>query len=218
MIHLKGIESESVSFLPARILSDILNPLTLPLLVFGMAGWTTKDSFEKIIEIIGVSTLLFFVIPSLVAITIIKNGFGENYDFQSQTIRAFLYIISILSIGLGGFFVFSKIYAKIYGVILTIYLINLTVAFIINFKWKISVHVGSMVTAAVLLVWLTYLNSFPAWPILIAFIITCLTPIMAWARFQLQVHSWHEIFLGAATGFIVTVTMIFILTEYNCMN
>jgi hypothetical protein len=211
MIQLKSIENASVYSLRARIVSDILNPLTLPLLVFGVAGWVTGQSVNNILEILGVSALLFFVLPALSALAISKFGGERSFDFHSRTSRTALYLTSILSIGLGGLIIFNEIYTNIYGLILMIYLVNLMTAFVLNFKMKVSVHVGSVVAASVLLSWLAFSNLQTVWPSLIAVVMLGLVPLVAWSRFQLNVHSWFEILWGGIMGFTMTILMILLL-------
>lgn len=195
----------------ARFVSDLLNPLTLPVLVFGIAGLTTDASVKDLAGILGISTVLFIIIPAFTATVMIKFGQGNNFDFHFRTNRIGLYLISILSVGLGGLFIFNEIYTHLYAVILTIYLINLTVAFLLNFKMKVSVHVGSVVTASVLLSWLVLLNLHTIWLSLMAVAMVSLIPLISWSRFQLNVHSWFEIVLGGIMGFTITILMLLFL-------
>lgn len=211
MIHSESIQQKSTGDMAARVISDVFNPLTLPLLVFGVAGLTTDASLKFITEILGVTTLLFFIIPFLAAVTITKVKRDTTLDFHSRSIRSVLYLISIVSIGLGGFYFFNEIYFETYRVFLVIYLVNLVAALGINFKWKASVHVGSLVTASILLSWLGTFDATGVLPIVIALIIISFLPLLAWARIQLKVHSWFEILLGVVTGFISTSLMILLL-------
>ena len=192
----------------ARIVSDLLNPLTLPLLVFGVAGLTTHTPFKSIAELLAASTLLFFIIPFLAAVIVMKINRGTTSDFRSRPARNGLYLISCLSVGLGGLLFFSEIYSGIYRVILVTYFVNLLIAMGINFKWKVSVHVGSAITASVLLFWLATLDGAGIVPFVVALIILVFLPILAWARIQLRVHSRFEILLGGLMGLSSTTLMI----------
>ena len=211
MIQSKNIERKPAGDTAARIISDIVNPLTLPLLVFGVAGMASDASLKSITEILGATALLFLFIPLLAAITIVKVNGGATLDFRSRPDRSALYVVSVVSIGLGGLLLFDEIFTKMYRVILIIYLANLVIALGINFKWKASVHVGSAVTASVLLSWLGTFDAAGVWLPFATFIIIIFLPVVAWARIQLRVHSRFEILLGGVTGLISTGVMILFL-------
>jgi hypothetical protein len=211
MNHLKSMQRKLASDKWARIVSDLLNPLTLPLLVFGVAGLTTQAPLKSIAELMAASTLLFFIIPFLAAVIVMKINRGTTSDFRSRPARNGLYLISCLSVGLGGLLFFSEIYSGIYRVILVTYFVNLLIAMGINFKWKVSVHVGSAITASVLLFWLATLDGAGIVPFFVALIILVFLPILAWARIQLRVHSRFEIMLGGLMGLTSTTLMISLL-------
>jgi len=211
MNYLKSMQRRLAGDEGARIVSDLLNPLSLPLLVFGVAGLTTNASFRSIAEVMAASTLLFFIIPFLAAAIVMKVNPGTTSDFQSRSARSGLYLISCLSVGLGGLLFFSEIYSNTYRVILVTYFVNLLIAMGINFKWKASVHVGSAITASVLLIWLATLDGAGFGPFFVALIILVFLPILAWARIQLRVHSRFEILLGGVTGLICTIPSILLL-------
>lgn len=195
----------------ARRVSDMLNPLTLPLLVFGVAGLTSNAPLRSIAEVMAASMLLFFIIPFLAAVVVMKIKPETTFDFQSRLSRNGLYLISCLSVGLGGLLFFSDIYSGPFRVILVTYFVNLLIAMTINFKWKASVHVGSAITASVLLSWLSTLKGAGFLPLFFALIILGFLPFLAWARIQLRVHSWFEILLGGLSGFISTILIILLL-------
>lgn len=183
----------------------------MPLLVFGVAALSTDASLKSIAEVMGATTLLFFIIPFVAAIIMLKVIRGDTLDFPSRSVRSVLYFISIVSIGFGGFLLFNEIYSDNYRVILTIYLVNLAIAMGINFKWKASVHMGSAITASVLLSWLGTMEPAGTGALLIAVLIFSFLPILAWARIQLRVHSRFEILLGGLTGLTSTTLMILFL-------
>lgn len=208
---LKSVQRKLAGDEWARIVSDLLNPLTLPLLVFGVAGIATNESVWSIVELLAASAFLFFIIPFLAAVVVIKIKRGTTTDFHSRPSRYGLYLTSCLSVGLGGLLLFSDIYSGTFRVILVTYLVNLLLAMAINFRWKASVHVGSAITASVLLSWLSTLEGAGYLPLFLALLILGLLPLLAWARIQLRVHSRFEILLGGLTGLTSTTLMILYL-------
>lgn len=208
---LKSVQRKLAGDEWARIVSDLLNPLTLPLLVFGVAGIATNESVWSIVELLAASAFLFFIIPFLAAVVVIKIKRGTTTDFHSRPSRYGLYLTSCLSVGLGGLLLFSDIYSGTFRVILVTYLVNLLLAMAINFRWKASVHVGSAITASVLLSWLSTLEGAGYLPLFLALLILGLLPLLAWARIQLRVHSQFEILLGGLTGLTSTTLMILYL-------
>lgn len=212
MIHSKSIEKKSARDLAVRFLSDLLNPLTLPLLVFGMAGLAMSFSIESILKILGITALLFLLIPLSAAIFIIKFKKGHTLDFHDRSLRQVLYMASIISVGAGGMVFFNELYAGIYNILFITYLVNLILAILLNFKWKVSVHVGSALTASVLLSWLGSIATITLWPAILAVSIFILIPLLIGARLYLNVHNWFEVSLGVFVGFFSTVFVLLILT------
>lgn len=212
MIHSKSIERKSARDLTARIISDLLNPLILPLLVFGMAGLAMGSSTESILKILGITALLFLLIPLTAAAFIMKLKAGSTLDFHDRKVRMVLYLVSILSIGAGGMVFFKESYHGVYSILLITYLVNLILAFLLNLKWKVSVHVGSAVTASVMLSWIGSIATVVFWPAFLAIMVISLIPLLVWARLHLGVHSWFEINMGAFTGLVSTLIMLLLFT------
>ncbi|MCG2589258.1 hypothetical protein [Rhodohalobacter sulfatireducens] len=212
MIQSKTFVEKSTRDLFARIISDFLNPLTLPLLVFGMASLVMNASNRRVIEVMGSTAFLFLFIPLLSAIFIKELKNGRTLDFHERALRTNLYLVSLLSVGVGGLIFFDEIFTSTYSILLITYLLNLSVAFLVNFLWKASVHVGSAVTAAVMLSWLASTGTQTFWPAVAATLLTSLIPFLAWSRLHPEVHNGFEIVLGAVSGLISTILALSILT------
>ncbi|NBC66023.1 MAG: hypothetical protein GVY07_10265 [Bacteroidetes bacterium] len=212
MIQSKTFVEKSNKDLFARIISDFLNPLTLPLLVFGMASLVMNASSRRVIEVLGSTAFLFLFIPLISAIFIKELKNGRTLDFHERTIRINLYLVSLLSVGVGGLIFFDEIFTSTYSILLITYLLNLSVAFLVNFLWKASVHVGSAVTAVVMLSWLASIRTQTFWPAVAAILLISLIPFLAWSRLRLEVHNGFEIVLGAVSGLLSTILALSILT------
>lgn len=212
MIQPKIFVEKSNRDLLARIISDLLNPLALPLLVFGMASLVMNASNQRVIEVLGSTALVFLFIPLLSAIFIKELKNGRTIDFKERTLRTNLYLVSLLSVGVGGLIFFNDIFTSTYSILLITYLLNLSVAFLVNFKWKASVHVGSAVTALVLLSWLGSADTLIYWPEIATSLLISMIPLLVWSRLYLGVHNWFEIVLGAILGFLSTTLALLVLT------
>jgi len=203
------MQSQSVhqshnSDIAARLISDLINPLILPVLVFAAAGIALNHSAQEILEVVGVSSLLFFAIPFSTAILILRHNPEKTLDFHDRTIRAFLYLVTIFFGGIGGLLIFDEQFTGIHKILFLTYMINLSTAFLVNFKWKLSVHIGSVVTAVLLLLWLSSIAEYYMIPMVFAALLSVLSPFIVWSRMYLEVHNWFELKLGSITAFLVT--------------
>lgn len=213
MIQSKTISENSTKTLLARLISDLLNPLTLPVLVFGIAGTTLETSSLEILKLVGITFLLFVIIPVTTAVLLKRYEGIKSLDFHKRSIRTKLYLISIISVGAGGFVFFKGVYTGVYDIFLTTYMTILTLAFLLNFKWKVSVHVGSVVTAIVMLIWIGSAAPGATWPGTVAVILMILIPFLVWSRIQLKVHTWFEILIGGIAGIAPALIILNLMTK-----
>ncbi|MEX2604672.1 MAG: hypothetical protein WD361_10735 [Gracilimonas sp.] len=196
----------------ARFISDIFNPLALPVLVYAMAGISMGHPPYEILKV-GIITLnLFFVIPLFTALSGIKLNFGKSLDFNARTGRIYLYLISIVSVGFGGIYIFRDQLSGLYNTITLIYLTNLSIAFIANLRWKVSVHLGSVIIASTLLFWLSIYSDSTYLLAICAFSLLAISPFVLWARLKLKVHNMNELVFGAILGLMTTVIAIYLFT------
>ena len=191
----------------ARVISDILNPLVLPVLVFGVAGMCMNGSTSQMLLLTGVSGVLFLIIPLSVALIMRQSNKFQTLDFKERTCRNWLYLSSVFSV-LAGYLIFDEIFVGTPEVLMLIYLFNLIIAFLLNMKWKISVHTGSMVTAIILLGWIQWMAKNTLIPGKVSAVLLLMLPFVIWSRLHLKVHSRFEVLLGGMVSLISTLMLL----------
>lgn len=148
-------------------------------------------------------------IPLLGVFIILKWSASGSVDFDKRGSRHVLYLIAIASYSAGAWLVWVLNLPEVYLVIVFTYLINLIAAFILNLRWKVSVHVGSLFSSIVLLSWIGLANDIRLLPIVVGLIFFLISPLIFWARRKLNVHTPRQLFLGAATGTVVSLVVLF---------
>ncbi|WP_103665019.1 hypothetical protein [Gracilimonas amylolytica] len=191
----------------ARVISDILNPLVLPVLVFGVAGMSISGSTSQMLLLTGVSAVFFLIIPLSMALIMRQSNKFQTLDFKGRTSRNWLYLSSVLSV-LAGYLIFEEIFVGAPEVLMLIYLFNLIIAFLLNLKWKISVHTGSMVTAIILLGWIQWMAQNTFIPGMVSAVLLLMLPFVIWSRLHLKVHSRFEVILGGMVSLISTLMLL----------
>lgn len=179
----------------ARWISVILGPhVWLPVLFFlvvfrsGLTPNQLKIIFPSIL-------ILEIIIPIAYLLLGPKLGFTKEWDMKEiKERKPFLYLVLILSlISLGIVYIFGNVYLLNLS---TIFLAWLVVFLLITRFWKISLHVGLNVFAAIMVNFL-FGWRFPA--------IYLIIPIIFWARLRLKKHSLNQLI----AGFLITVTILF---------
>jgi len=141
----------------AKIISIIFHPLIIP--VYGLILFFNTNTYlnfaipselkQAILLLVGIST---FIIPTLITLLLLNKGFIKNLEMETTKERIIPYSFTFI------FYVFTLfmlrkapvpplIFKFIIGAALSVLL-----AFIINFKWKISAHaigVGGLIGALI---------------------------------------------------------------------
>jgi len=204
-------EETDFAELTARVLSDIANPLIIPPLTFGVIGLTESLSIIKLSLLLFLSIVFFTVLPIAFALFTANRNGVFTLDFPERRSRISLYIFAILSILSGTFFLVTLYESVFIRFTPLIFLLNLFTSFIINFRWKISIHSTALATGGsyLLLFGLNIPNG--SLPMTVGFFLTCIVlPLVGWARYKLNVHSKFEIWGGISLGSTLTIISIFI--------
>jgi hypothetical protein len=194
----------------ARIISNILNPLVLPLFVIGFVAVISTPNLVSELKIFTLSTVLFAGIPLVAVVLILSGSKHSSIDFDARSSRHWLYLSSILSYGVGGLVVFADLFSGMFRVIIVVYTLNLIVAFLLNLRWKVSVHSGSLFSTAILFLWIGMRFEFHPWALFFGAFLLISSPLVFWSRRKLKVHSLTELFLGAFTGLVISIVGIWL--------
>lgn len=193
----------------ARHTSDLLNPFFIPLLVFVALGWLIPVANPGYYWLVGVSAVFYTAIPLSITILHFRWGKIESLDLPIRRKRYMLFIYAILSSSAGSvilIFLFMTGYPFI-AMVASVFILNTIIGYILNLKWKVSIHSASVASAGVILLmlWLADPDITFIWTgILSLSVLLLLLPLMMWSRYRLKVHTAGEIFGGAAAGIFFT--------------
>ncbi|WP_138430643.1 hypothetical protein [Fodinibius saliphilus] len=201
----------------AGLISDLFNPLFLPLLVLIVLAIQLQLPYLSVGWITGVSLIFYTVIPLCTSFYLLKTNTISSLDLPERESRSRLFLISLASSAIAFLlFFYSKQHTHtIIPLVALTFLINAAIAFVVNLYWKISIHSASLSSTAAIFFFISQyqiLSSFYAALILSLFILLLLLPIMIWARYHLKIHTWTELLGGAVTGFLLTIIDLTILT------
>jgi len=196
----------------AKVISVLFHPLIVPTagiyILFHTNSYLnyaiTAEFKNAILLLIAICT---FVIPTLVTFLLLNKNVINSLEMESSKERVIPYIFTIA-------FYFLTLYmlnrAPIPPIILKFIVattISIILAFIINFKWKISAHMigmggllGALITVALLL----HVYMLPL--IVLVFIVAGL---LGSARLILNAHTPAQVYLGFVLGFLCQFGVIY---------
>ncbi|MGD8428536.1 MAG: hypothetical protein PVH63_12985 [Balneolaceae bacterium] len=203
---------------PARLISDLINPLFLPPVVIGLTAWLLGLMDSTIGWIMGISLFFYTITPFTATFYLLRKKYISSLDLPERTSRNRLFIISI-GCAFIVFLCFSLTLAstsRVLAAISFVFLINPLIGFIINFIWKMSIHTAALSSAGAIFLYLCRMNIIPAANftyILSLSILLLILPLMIWARYRLNIHTLAELFGGALAGFLLTILELSMLTN-----
>lgn len=180
----------------ARLISNILHPIVLPVLTYWAVLFLGYDNLENRYLYLFVAFLICTVTPAIVVTILLKHGKVNDYDISHRERRIVPFMIGIV-VYLIGALIFEALGApRIAAAFMICYAINTFVVMLITFVWKISVHVTSLggPIAALYFVFGS--------PMLVLLL---LIPPLMWSRVQLKAHTPMQTLAGAVVGFFLTL-------------
>ena len=198
----------------ARTISDLANPLILPPTVLGIIGYTVPLSFSNILLLLVITLFFFSFIPGAIALAVSLYYPNGSLDFPNRDTRIPFYGFSILSVFTGSILMLDLFNNAMIRLVTFIFVITLFGGFIINFKWKISLHTLTLTTCGCCLLLAGFTTM--AGNLLIftgMVLLSMISPLMIWARYHLKIHSMPELFGGSITGCLSTALIFFAWTS-----
>lgn len=181
----------------AKIISYIFIPPLMNLVIFSLFA-NQIESTQK--TLVFISSLIFgLVLPIATFIILRKNGKVINDDATIKEERTVPYLYGIGFSLLGTSLLFFAEASNLSILLWLSYLVNSIILIVINKYWKISAHTMGI---AIPLGASFMLNG--AWLIIFAFILI----LVAWARYELKVHSISQLTAGAFVGFTITYILL----------
>lgn len=203
--------SEStIPYYAARVISDLANPLFLPPLILGVTGYLRHVTAEELSWMIALSLLFYTLIPLAITFYLLRNGNIQSLDLPRRQARNTLFIYAIISSSIGSLILAIYFYFRhpLVTMVAVIFFLNPLMGYLINLRWKISMHTASIASGGAIFFALFYVTSHfdtSVAGIFSLFLLLILLPLMVWARHRLNIHSTAELITGATAGIILTL-------------
>ncbi|MDX1617811.1 MAG: hypothetical protein R3224_03435 [Balneolaceae bacterium] len=203
----------------ARIISDVANPLFIPPIIFALVGKFYHIAVEEMSWMIVLSLLFYTIIPLSITFYLLKTGKIETLDLPDRKSRNPLFIYSVMSSTVGSMIlgVYFYFIHPFLAMVAAVFFLNPVFGYFINLKWKISMHTASIASGGAILFALFYLTSqfyISAAGIFSLIMLLILLPLMMWARYYLNIHSFAEIAGGACAGLVLTLLELGIMIRF----
>ncbi|MCD8167383.1 MAG: hypothetical protein LUE93_15500 [Bacteroides sp.] len=202
-------------YIPARILSGVLNPFLVPFLAFvGMFVFTYLRvmTLQYKLILLGIIFCFTILIPLFTIYMFRKiNNLGYR-AFAVRQNRIIPYILTIISY-IFCYFILRRLKMPWYmiGILLSA-LFTIIGCFLINLKWKVSEHMAGMGGIIAELVAFSAMFGFNPLGWLCIFIL--LAGLLGTCRIYLEEHSFGEVFTGFGVGFFVTFLILHPVTKF----
>lgn len=193
----------------ARILSDIANPLIIPLVIFISVAFMFPYAPMERVWLIMSSALWFTILPLVAVFQLVQKTASTDRDFSLRTSRIDLYGYSFAGYLSGTIFLLMQFDELVVVISAFVLLFNIIFGFLLNFKWKVSVHSGCIALGGtLLLLFFSFSLVDTLWAALLGiFLVVVLLPTVIWARYTLGIHSMGELIAGTATGVLGTLVV-----------
>lgn len=210
-----GDESNALRLF-ARWVSDLANPLFIPPFVFILVGSLQNLTSQEYYWLISLSILFYTLIPLGAAVILLRTGRIESLDIVQREARNLLYILGIVSASVGSFvlglyFIYHRPFITL---ISGVFFINPMLGYILNKKWKVSIHSGSVASGGIILLCYYFWETVQPAPAVLFFslgMLLILLPLIMWSRFKLRVHTLSELLGGVSAGIVCTTLEILII-------
>lgn len=206
----------------ATVISAVLNPLILPVFVFGYASSKLESTTAGFMMVNSVGLLFFVLLPFLILVSMKRSQSVDSMDVsvREDRHRPFMYGVLSMGTGLVCFQYLPLQHGLIYIILCMISINNTTVAAIINLKWKISVHAMAMSTAATVIYFLSgpiALNwpDFSTSAILLSIGLFAVILIVQWSRIRLEMHTPSQVVAGTLLAIILTAIQLTLLVPVS---
>lgn len=187
----------------ANSISAITHPIFVPTLgaylIYNTNTIFSQISQENINSILYLSFGLTFILPMIFIALFLGVKEIAKLKASDKNDRLFPLLIVLLSYSFTYNFFKDSTGLIIYNTFLLTVITGLTIALLINFFWKISLHMVGIGGIIALIVFLKHIFHAEIFVHFVAF--TIMAGIIASVRLYLQEHSMPQILFGFALGF-----------------
>lgn len=196
----------------ARFITNLFNPLVLPLGLFWYAAARLEAEAATILLVVGNGVLFYAIIPLIILLLMRRYKLVDGMEVEQRELRLRPFIYGILSMLIGAslFTVIGLQNGEIYQALGMIPIVNAMLAAFITLRWKISIHAMSITTAAIVLFYLSGPVTMQ-WPPLsyaaagLALLLSVIIVAVQWSRIVLNYHTTAQVIAGVILAVILTL-------------
>ncbi len=197
---------DHLEYSAARFVSWLFHPLLLPLYVLLLL--LSQDYYFILILtpqakwfLIGLVSINTLILPALLMLLYKRSGIISSYQMKRKEERFFPYITMMVFYYLTHYLISGINLPAVFYLFITGATFLVVAVFLINFVWKISVHMCASGAAAGTFTGLAYMYLLPAAHIVALLLL--IGGITGFARLKLEAHSPAQVYAGYFLGFLV---------------
>ena len=194
----------------ARAISVIFQPLLIPTYGF-IILFSINTFFSLLINpsakwmILGVVFLTTFLFPAVMIFFMMKLGVISSLNLRKRQERVLPFLITGIFYYLVYYMLRQLQISPIYNYFMIGTTLVVVVAMIINFFWKISIHMISLGGVLGLFLGLTFVMMIDLTPLLV--LIIFISGLVGYSRLKLGAHTPAQVYSGFLTGFVVMLSL-----------
>ena len=201
----------------AKIISFILQPLLMPLygtiILLNAGTWMSYTIFPALRN--ALYLVMFtstFLMPALTFLLLLKRKEINSLEMSVRTERNIPYLCTLVFY-IAGWYLLNKLpLPRVFSDIIMGASLAIFIAFLINLKWKISIHMIALGgTAGMLFAFATLFNFQLSTPLILMLILAGITGT---ARLILKAHIPSQVYSGFVLGFGIEWVFVYI---YNLL-
>lgn len=197
----------------ARIISVLFQPLLMPLyaisLLLNAETWMAYTVFPQLryalYLIVMIST---FILPAMTVVLFLKRNVITSLEMQHREERSWPYISTLLFY-IAGWILLNKLpLPRVFGNVIMGSAVAILIAFLINLRWKISIHMIALGGLAGMFFAIAVLFNFNL--IAPTMLIVAVAGLTGTARLVLRAHSPAQVYAGFLLGFALEWGFVYI--------
>lgn len=188
----------------AQILSLALHPVLMPtyalLFIFRQSTYFSYSvSPEAKMALFSIIILNTLILPVMISYILVKRGWIKSFEMEKREERLMPYLTNFILILLSAFMIYKLKLPRVFFLLTLGAAAAITIAMIVNIKWKISIH---MIGIGGLIGTLFGLSTFLLVDLRIMIIVCLLIAgLLGVARVTLGAHRPSQIYAGFLAGF-----------------
>lgn len=200
--------------LPAKMIAVLLHPLFMPLyatwILFNSGsylGYITTPAMQQFIYIVIFVTTCF--LPALSSWLLLRNGKIGSLEMPDRKERSVPFVFALISYATCIFLLYKLPVPRLITIFVSGGGLIILYAFIINLRWKISIHmmgIGGLMGMIFCYAWLFHVHM-----IFILMLIAIVAGILGTVRMVLKAHSPGQVYAGFLSGFLLEFGYIWLM-------